>query len=155
MLVTAPHATFIDPMIIGVTRSTVVAKHSLSTVPFISSLARLVQVLFVNRGKEDSRKATRDAIDSYTTAVKVSQEKSARNSLRIFREMKSFYFLRPFSHAHFSTHCPNQGDYLTIFQLGWQVAMLYFLPRSILHTLLFPLPSRVQLENVTMTIHDS
>ena len=71
MLVTAPHSTFIDPLIIGMTRSTVVAKHTLASAPFLSSLARLVQVVFVNRGKEDSRKATRDAIDAYTTRVKV------------------------------------------------------------------------------------
>ena len=32
---------------------------------------RFIQVVFVNRGKEDSRKATRDAIDAYTTRVKV------------------------------------------------------------------------------------
>ena len=172
MLVTAPHATFIDPLIIGMTRSTVVAKHSLANSPFVSSLARegrrgrvardnlcplegllffhlnnfqlarcgsivafypfvqkihsifiiwynqenksyfrgfdpfyaviiinitatkmfssdyltqcssqvlsiasgsrFIQVVFVNRGKEDSRKATRDAIDAYSTRVKVS-----------------------------------------------------------------------------------
>lgn len=71
VLVTAPHSTFIDPLLIGMTRSTVVAKHSLASAPLVSSLARLVQVVFVNRGKEDSRKATRDAIDAYTTRVKV------------------------------------------------------------------------------------
>ena len=99
MLVAAPHATFIDPMIIGLTRSTVVAKHSLSTAPFVSSLARLVQVLFVNRGKEDSRKATRDAIDSYTTTVKVRRnEREIRSHRARMRNnvpqnhFTSFYF---------------------------------------------------------------
>ena len=38
----------------------------------IASGCRFIQVVFVNRGKEDSRKATRDAIDAYTTRVKVS-----------------------------------------------------------------------------------
>ena len=44
----------------------------LSQVLSIASGCRFIQVVFVNRGKEDSRKATRDAIDAYSTRVKVS-----------------------------------------------------------------------------------
>ena len=43
-----------------------------SQVLSIASGCRFIQVVFVNRGKEDSRKATRDAIDAYSTRVKVS-----------------------------------------------------------------------------------
>jgi len=86
VLVTAPHATFIDPLIIGMTRSTVVAKHSLANSPFVSSLARFIQVVFVNRGKEDSRKATRDAIDAYSTRVKASSPGEGYRQLLVFPE---------------------------------------------------------------------
>ena len=44
----------------------------MSQVLSIASGCRFIQVVFVNRGKEDSRKATRDAIDAYSTRVKVS-----------------------------------------------------------------------------------
>jgi 1-acyl-sn-glycerol-3-phosphate acyltransferase len=69
--VVAPHATFVDPLVICLSGSVPVAKEEFRSVPFISQIAIFAQVLFVKREKQESRKDAKASITGYVENVMV------------------------------------------------------------------------------------
>ena len=57
ILVGAPHATLVDTIAVQVSRSVPIGKKALSEVPFLGAMGQCLQVLFVSREENESRKS--------------------------------------------------------------------------------------------------
>ncbi len=73
VLVVAPHATLADSLAIAATGATAVAKEELSAVPLVGRIGRFLQVLFVKREKEESRRKVVDQIRRHAFSVVASK----------------------------------------------------------------------------------
>lgn len=68
----APHATFVDTLVILLSGSTPVAKADFRNVPIIGKIAVFTQLLLVKREKEESRKKAVMKIREHVQNVLVS-----------------------------------------------------------------------------------